>query len=291
MRNPFCSQDIDRHYLWDMLVNRDIKAFINEDWDMVANDFIEQNFIGIDACNLGNPDGWRLSFPHLDAYKRSWIKQARLFNDIQWEEDAEAALFRITVLRDIEILEDSALIHKKFFGSLLKADSNKVPFNWQTLYYCKKVDKVWKIAGFTGYIPHFLGNDVPVSFFPKQIPQWAAQHKTAGPYSPVLVVDPGKLVVISGQAAIDMDGNVIGDNIESQTVYTMENCRKQLEYAGCSFSDVFKVNVYLKDLTDWPLFNEVYKKYFIEPLPVRTAVQTGLLMTLIIEIEMWAVKS
>ena len=57
------------------------------------------------------------------------------------------------------------------------------------------------------------------------------------------------------------------------------------------FGDVFKVNVYLKDLEDWPRFNEVYKQYFPQPLPVRTAVGSGLLLTLLVEIEMWATKS
>jgi len=70
----------------------------------------------------------------------------------------------------------------------------------------------------------------------------------------------------------------------------MENCKSQLAQAGCSLDDVFKVNVYLTDLKDWPRFNEVYKTFFNKPLPVRTAVGTDLLMDLVVEIEMWAVK-
>jgi enamine deaminase RidA (YjgF/YER057c/UK114 family) len=291
MNNQFSSEDTDRHDLWDMLVHRDIKAFVQEDWDLIADDFIEQNFMGIDACYLENPDAWKLNFPNLEAYKNAWLKQARLFNETEWGEDPEAALFRVTILRDIEIKEDSALIHKKFLGNILKANGELMPTNWQTLYQCKKIGGVWKIAGFTGYLPHFLDNNAGIPLPTKQIPAGASQHKTAGPYSSVLVVNPGKLVVISGQAAIDMEGNVIGNTIETQTAYTLDNCRKQLESAGCSLKDAFKVTVYLKDLSDWPRFNEVYKKYFFEPLPVRTAVQAGLLMTLLVEIEIWAVKS
>ena len=44
----------------------------------------------------------------------------------------------------------------------------------------------------------------------KTRPQDARQHVTAGPYSPVLEVDARRLVVISGQVAVDMDGKVIG---------------------------------------------------------------------------------
>ena len=124
----------------------------------------------------------------------------------------------------------------------------------------------------------------------KNVPQGVEQHKKAGPYSPVLEVEFGKLVVISGQAPIDLEGNVVGDNIEEQTEYTLENCKKQLAKAGCTFNDVFKVNVYLTDLDNWPRFNKVYAEHFPAPLPVRTAVQVGLLYTFLVEIEMWAAK-
>ncbi len=124
----------------------------------------------------------------------------------------------------------------------------------------------------------------------KKVPSGASQHKTAGPYSPVLEVECNKLVLISGQAAIDTEGNVVGDTIEEQTRFTMENCKKQLAQAGCTLDDVFKVNVYLTDLALWPRFNEIYKEYFTAPLPVRTAVQTGLLLSFLVEVEMWAAK-
>jgi 2-iminobutanoate/2-iminopropanoate deaminase len=124
----------------------------------------------------------------------------------------------------------------------------------------------------------------------KILPPNAAQHAKAGPYSPVLIVSPGQLVVISGQGAIDPSGQVVGETIEEQTRFTLENCRKQLATAGCTFADVFKVNAYLTNLAEWPRFNAVYRECMPEPWPVRTAVQTGLLRTLKVELEMWAVK-
>ena len=124
----------------------------------------------------------------------------------------------------------------------------------------------------------------------KMVPEGAQQHATAGPYSPVLIVDGSRLVVISGQVAIAADGSVIGETIAEQTLATLENCRRQLASAGCSFADVFKVNVYLVDLAEWAAFNEVYRSSFPEPLPVRTAVQAGLLPGFRVEIEMWATR-
>ena len=125
----------------------------------------------------------------------------------------------------------------------------------------------------------------------KTRPRGATQHVTAGPYSPVLEVDATKLVVISGQVAIDMDGALLGETIEEQTRATLGNCARQLASADCSLADVFKVNIYLTDLGEWARFNAVYDAMMPEPLPVRTAVQAVLLPGFLVEIEMWAVKA
>jgi 2-iminobutanoate/2-iminopropanoate deaminase len=124
----------------------------------------------------------------------------------------------------------------------------------------------------------------------KRLPAGASQHTTAGPYSPVLEVDVDKLVVISGQVAIDPQGNVVGQDIEQQARYTLENCRRQLKSAGCSFADVFKVNVFMADLDEWHRFNAVYSDAMPEPRPVRTTIGAKLLPGFRIEIEMWAAK-
>lgn len=125
----------------------------------------------------------------------------------------------------------------------------------------------------------------------KRMPAGAVQHVTAGPYSPVLEVKADRLVVISGQVAVDLDGNPVGETMEEQAIAALDNCRRQLESAGCGFSDVFKVNVYLADLAEWSRFNAIYQKSMPPPLPVRTAVQAILLNGFKVEIEMWAVKS
>lgn len=125
----------------------------------------------------------------------------------------------------------------------------------------------------------------------KSRPPGATQHATAGPYSPVLLVDARHLVVISGQVAVDMEGRVVGETIEEQARATLQNCERQLRTAGCGLGDVFKVNIYLADLGDWARFNTVYEKVMVEPLPVRTAVQSVLLPGYLVEIEMWAVAA
>jgi 2-iminobutanoate/2-iminopropanoate deaminase len=125
----------------------------------------------------------------------------------------------------------------------------------------------------------------------KRRPPLAEQHVTAGPYSPVLEVDARRLVVISGQVAVALDGSVVGRDVREQTIATLENCRRHLAAAGCDFADVFKVNAYLASLEDWAAFNEVYATTFPPPLPVRTTIQAILLPGFLVEIELWAAKS
>ena len=125
---------------------------------------------------------------------------------------------------------------------------------------------------------------------PKRRPPGAEQHATAGPYSPVLEIDARRLVVISGQVAVALDGGIVGDDIREQTKAALENCRRQLAAAGCAFADVFKVNAYLSNLEHWHEFNEVYASFFTKPLPVRTTVQAVLLPGFLVEIELWAAK-
>ena len=289
-QNPFPASDADRHALWEILVARDTRAFVAQRWEQVAEDFMEEGFMGINARFRSNPDSWQLTYPELSAYRDAWLAQAQVFAGTEWEEDAERAVYEATTLRDIEIVGNSALLHKKFDGSIRKKDGSTDILNWQTLYRCRKVDGAWKIAGFVGYLPHPLGHPVEPAGPAIALPAGASQYATAGPYSPVLQVNPGQLVVISGQAALDKNGNIVGQTVEEQTQLTLENCQRQLAAAGCTLQDVFKVNVYLKDLDDWAKMNQVYKMFFTQPYPVRTAVQTGLLMTLLVEIELWAIK-
>ena len=290
--NPFPTTDTDRHALWTMLVKRDIDAFVDQNWELIADDFIETGFTAINASGSINPDSWRLPFATLDDYRQGWLEQARQLNAHCDSHTLQQTLYGATILHDVEVNGDAAIVHKKFDGEVVATNGERIPLKWQTIYHCTKIDGRWKIRGFVGYLPYPILASVPFSVNqPKQIPTGAQQHTTAGPYSPVLIVNPGSLVVISGQAAIDHTGRLVGNTIESQTRITLDNCQSQLATAGCNFSDVFKVNVYLRDIADWTAFNEVYTQYLPDPKPVRTAIEAKLLPDLLVEVEMWAVKA
>ncbi|RUY84089.1 hypothetical protein [Mesorhizobium sp. M7A.F.Ca.CA.001.10.2.1] len=157
-KNPFPSGDADRHALWEMLVRRDIDAFIGQDWAMVEDDFVASSFFGMHAHFLHNADAWRLQFPRLEIYRDEWLRQARETAATKFAEPLREALFRVTNMRAIDVDGDRAVLHKKFDGSVAKADGSVDRLKWQTLYFCSKVGGSWKISGFVGYMPHPLGS-------------------------------------------------------------------------------------------------------------------------------------
>jgi hypothetical protein len=156
-KNPFPKADADRHALWEMLVRRDIDAFLAQDFSMVENDFIAEHFFGMHAHFLDNSDAWRLQFPRLDVYRDEWLRQAKATAAATFAEPLRPALFRITILRDIDVAGDRAALHKKFDGSITMPGGEIERLRWQTLYFCRRVNDVWKILGFVGYMPHPLG--------------------------------------------------------------------------------------------------------------------------------------
>ena len=95
-----------------------------------------------------------------------------------------------------------------------------------------------------------------------------------GPYSQARMADG--ILYVAGQGPLDLGGRVRGATLEEQARATLDNLKAIVEAAGGNLSDVVKVNVYLADMSDWPRFNDVYREYFQEPFPARTAVQAGL---------------
>ena len=124
--NQFPATDPDRHAIWEMLVRRDIDAFLSADWEAVSSDFIEVGFMGIDGRLCANPDTWKLSFPDLGCYRDTWLGQARGISMDEMAADTRKALFDATTLRDIDVQGDSALLHKKFDGALVRRDGTRL---------------------------------------------------------------------------------------------------------------------------------------------------------------------
>ena len=100
----------------------------------------------------------------------------------------------------------------------------------------------------------------------------------------------GGFVFVSGQVAMDTDGEIIDGGIVAQSHKTIENLIAVLEKAGCTLADVVKVNVWLDDARDFQAFNRVYATYFGAALPARSCVQSAMMVDCKVEIDAIAYK-
>lgn len=82
-----------------------------------------------------------------------------------------------------------------------------------------------------------------------------------GPYSQAVV--SGGLCFTSGQIALSPEtGEIVGEDISTQTRQVMENLCAVLAAAGASPEKVLKTTCYLADIADFAAFNAVYAEYF-----------------------------
>jgi reactive intermediate/imine deaminase len=91
-----------------------------------------------------------------------------------------------------------------------------------------------------------------------------------GTYSQAIRVDD--TVYLSGQIGLDPSSMQMEDGIEKQIHRVFQNLRAVADAAGSSLDDVVKLNVYLTDLGNFTLVNEIMATYLREPYPARAAV-------------------
>ncbi len=85
------------------------------------------------------------------------------------------------------------------------------------------------------------------------------------------------MVYVSGLTPYRLDRTIAHGNFTEQMTQNMENLKAVLEDAGSGLDRVIKVNVFLKDIRDWPEMNRIYATYFQEGhYPARTAVEARL---------------
>ena len=99
----------------------------------------------------------------------------------------------------------------------------------------------------------------------------------------------GDLLFVSGQASVDENGTIISGTFEEELRCSMEWMRRILEAAGTDFSRVVQVRAYVRDPANVPLYNQLYREYFSQPLPARTTLTGCLPETLHFEIDCIAV--
>ncbi len=116
---------------------------------------------------------------------------------------------------------------------------------------------------------------------------------TYGPYSPVCQAD--NLYFVSGQIGVEPVSKLASKSIEEQTRQAIKNLQAVLATVELGLSSVVKTTIFLKDIKDYKIVNDLYMNSFPEPRPARSCVEVSALPkigdhVLLIEIEAIATK-
>jgi len=95
-----------------------------------------------------------------------------------------------------------------------------------------------------------------------------------GPYSQA--IKAGGMVYCSGQIPIDpVTGEFVSHEVAEQTEQVLKNLEAVLKAANTSLANVVKTTVFLADMSDFAVMNEVYARFFSENKPARATVQAA----------------
>lgn len=105
----------------------------------------------------------------------------------------------------------------------------------------------------------------------KEIIQTNKAPAAIGPYSQA--VKSNGMIYLAGQLGINpATGALAGDSFEAEVKQALENVKAILEASGSSMKDVVNTTVFLTELSEFSVFNEIYGTYFTENFPARTTV-------------------
>lgn len=109
-----------------------------------------------------------------------------------------------------------------------------------------------------------------------------------GPY--VHAVKAGDFVFTSGQIGLIPETGSLAEGIEAQTEQVLKNLGAVLAEAALSYSDVIKTTVFVDNMDDFAVVNDIYAKYFTGEAPARSCVEVASLPKgALVEIEVIAV--
>ncbi|MBM0067797.1 RidA family protein [Alkalicoccobacillus gibsonii] len=108
-----------------------------------------------------------------------------------------------------------------------------------------------------------------------------------GPYSQGVIVN--NLFYSSGQIPLKPNGELLEGDVQEQTHQVFANLKAVLAEAGSSLDSVVKATVFIKNMDEFPLINEVYSSYFDTHKPARSCVEVARLpKDVLVEIEVIA---
>jgi 2-iminobutanoate/2-iminopropanoate deaminase len=93
-----------------------------------------------------------------------------------------------------------------------------------------------------------------------------------GHYTPG--IRAGDFIYVSGQGPIDPVTDVlVVTDVETQTRITLENVARILAAAGAGVTDIVKVSMFLRDISDFQAMNRAYAAFFGDHKPARTTIE------------------
>ena len=124
----------------------------------------------------------------------------------------------------------------------------------------------------------------------RQIVNTTDAPRAIGPYSQAVI--SGNFIFTAGQLGLDpVAGKIVSNDFEQQVRQIMRNLKAILQAAESDLKNVVKFTVFVTDLDNFGLLNQVFGEYFPESAPARSAVQVSSLpLDGLVEIEAIAVK-
>ena len=94
-----------------------------------------------------------------------------------------------------------------------------------------------------------------------------------GPYSQA--VKSGNLLFVSGQVPVNPATGKIADDIKAQTRQALDNLKAVLAAGGATMANVMKTTIFMKNLDDFTVMNDIYKEYFSKDPPARSTIEVS----------------
>jgi 2-iminobutanoate/2-iminopropanoate deaminase len=122
----------------------------------------------------------------------------------------------------------------------------------------------------------------------KKVIKTTAAH-VAGPYSSA--IEARDFIFISGQLPIDPSNGELINDIRAATKQVIVNIQSILKKTDLDLTNIVKTTIFLKDIKDFPVVNEIYASFFPNDPPARSTIEASVLPRgALIEIEAIAVR-
>ena len=110
----------------------------------------------------------------------------------------------------------------------------------------------------------------------KQKIETADAPKPSGTYSQA--IKAGNTIYLAGQIPLDItSGNLVSDDFKQQAIQVFTHLQTVCKAAKGNLAAVVRLTVYLTDLKQFPIVNEVMSQFFTEPYPARTTIEVSAL--------------